>query len=60
MWQALAKWTQKGSVTEYFVGFLDWYTQYTDMNEVKALFCFIDGLSANIQEWVHTQKPSDL
>ena len=30
--QALAKWTQKGSVTEYIVGFSERYTQCTIVN----------------------------
>ena len=58
--QALAKWTQRGSVTEYIVGFSECYTQCTDVNEAEAMFWFIDGLSANVQAWVHTQKPVDL
>ena len=53
----MAKWTQKGSVTEYIVGFSEWYTQWTDVNDVGVLFHFVDGLSANIQAWVHTHKP---
>ena len=60
MRQALAKWTQKGSSTEYIVGFSVCCTQCTDMNDAQALFWFVDGLSANIQAWVHTQKPVDL
>ena len=58
--QALAKWQQKGSVTEYIVGFSEWYTQCTDVNEAEAMFWFVDGLSANVQAWVRTQKPTDL
>ena len=46
--QALTKWTQKGRVTEYIVGFSEQYTQCTDVNKVEAMFCFVDGLSANI------------
>ena len=60
MRQALAKWTQKGSVTEYIVGFSERYTQCIDVNEAEALFHFVDGLSANIQAWAHTQKPINL
>ena len=58
--QALAKWTQRGSVTEYIVGFSERYTQCTDKNNAEALLQFVDGLPANIQAWVHTQKPVDL
>ena len=60
MGQALAKWTQKGSVTEYIVGFLEWFIQCTDVNEVEALFSLVEGLPTNIQAWVHTQSPSNL
>ena len=60
MRQSLAKWTQKGSVTEYIVGFSEWYTQCTDINDAEALLWFVNGLSANIQAWVRTQKPVDL
>ena len=58
--QALAKWPQKRSVTEYIVGFSEWYAQCTDVNEAEAMFWLVDGLSANIQAWVRTQKPTDL
>ena len=60
MRQALAKWTQRGNVTEYTVGLLERYTQCTDENDAEALFWFVDGLSTNIQAWVHTQKPVNL
>ena len=46
--QALAKWTQRGSVTEYIVGFSEHYTQCTDVNDAEALFWFVNSLSANI------------
>ena len=42
--QALAKWTQRGSVTDYIVGFSEWYTQCVDVNEAEALFRFLDRL----------------
>ena len=58
--QALAKWTQRGGVTEYIVGFSERYTQCTNMNDAEALFRFVNGLSAKIQAWVRTQKPVDL
>ena len=47
--QALATWTQRGSVTEYIVGFSERYTQCTNVNDAEALFQFVDGLSGNIQ-----------
>ena len=58
--QTLAKWTQKCSVAKYIIGFSEWYTQCTDVNDMEALLWFVDGLYANIQAWVHTQKPVDL
>ena len=42
------------------MGFSEWYTQCTDVNEAEAMFRFVDGLSANVQAWVRTQKPVDL
>ena len=53
-WQALAKWTQRGSVTDYIIGFSKWYTQCVDVNEAEALFHFLDGLQGDIQAWVCT------
>ena len=38
MRQALAKWTQRGIVTESIAGFSKRYTQCTDMNDAEALF----------------------
>ena len=52
--QALAKWTQQGSVTDYIIGFSERYTQCVDVNEAEALFWFLDGLQGDIQAWVHT------
>ena len=52
--QALAKWTQRGSVTDYIVGFSDRYMQCVDVNEAEALFHFLNDLQGNIQAWVHT------
>ena len=52
--QALAKWTQRGSITEYLVGFSEQYTQCVDDNEAEALFRFLDGLQGDIQAWVRT------
>ena len=42
------------------MGFSERYTQFTNMNEAGAMFWFVDGLSANVQAWVRTQKPVDL
>ena len=52
--QALAKWTQRGSITDYIVGFFEWYTQCVDVNDAEALFRFFDGLQGDIQAWVRT------
>ena len=52
--QALSKWTQRGSVTDYIVGFSERYTQCVDVNEAEALFRFLDGLQGDIQAWVRT------
>ena len=52
--QALAKWTQRGSVTDYIIGFSEWYTQCVDVNEAEALFWFLDTLQGDIQAWVGT------
>ena len=52
--QALSKWTQQGSVTDYIVGFSERYTQCVDVNEAEALFHFLDGLQGDIQAWVRT------
>ena len=53
-WQALSKWTQRGSITDYIVGCSERYTQCVDVNEAEALFHFLDGLQGDIQAWVHT------
>ena len=58
--QSLAKWTQRGSITENTVGFYNYFTQCVDVNEVEALLHFLDGLSGDIQALFHTQKPMDL
>ena len=52
--QALAKWTQRGSITDYIAGFSEWYTQCLDVNDAEALFHFLDGLQGDIQAWVRT------
>ena len=58
--QSLAKWTQKGSITEYIVGFSEQYTQCSEIDGAEALFCFLDGLSPQLQAFVHMQRPNDL
>ena len=58
--QALAKWTQRGSVTVYIVGCSERYAQCVDMNEAEALFHFLDGLQSDIQAWVYMSRPIDL
>ena len=52
--QALSKWTQRGSVTEYITGFSERYTQCVDVNDAEALFRFLDGLQGEVQAWVRT------
>ena len=43
--QSLAKWTQKGGINEYIVGFSKHYTQCSDVQGAEVLFHFLDGLS---------------
>ena len=52
--QALAKWTQRESITDYIVGFSERYTQCVDVNDAEALFRFLDSLQGAIQAWVCT------
>ena len=52
--QALAKWTQRGSITDYIIGFSECCTQYVDVNDAEALFRFLNGLQGDIQAWVCT------
>ena len=52
--QELAKWTQRGSITDYIIGFSEWYTQCVDIYDAEALFRFLDGLQGDIQAWVRT------
>ena len=52
--QALSKWTQRGFITDYVVGFSERYTQSVDVNDAEALFCFLDDLQGNIQAWVRS------
>ena len=42
------------------MGFSEWYTQCTNVNEAEAMFQFVDDLTANIQACVRTQKPVNL
>ena len=53
-WQALSKWTQRGSITDYIVGFSEWYTQCVNVNKAEAFFCFFDSLQGDTQAWVCT------
>ena len=41
---ALAKRQQRGSVTEYIVGFSERYTACSDVDASEALFHFLNGL----------------
>ena len=52
--QALAKWIQRGLVTDYIIGFSEKYTQCINMNEPEAIFQFLHGLQGDKQAWVHT------
>ena len=42
--QALAKWTQKGGITEYIIGFSERFTQCSDIDGAEVLFHFLDSL----------------
>ena len=52
--QALVKWTQQGSITDFIIDFSERYTQCVDVNDAEALFHFLDGLQGDIQAWVCT------
>ena len=58
--QALAKWTQKGGINEYTVGFSERFTQCSDIDGAEELFHFLDGLSSQLQAFVCMQRPCDL
>ena len=58
--QSLAKWTQKGGITEYIVGFSEHYTQCSDIDGTEALFHFFDSLSTQLQAFIRMQRPYDL
>ena len=45
---ALAKWQQHGSVTDYIVGFSEWYTACADVDANEALFRFLYGLQPSV------------
>ena len=42
--QALAKCSQRGTVTKYIMQFSEKYTQCSDVDLAEAMFWFIDGL----------------
>ena len=46
--QALAKCSQRGSVTEYIMSFSEKHTQCSDVNSAEAMFRFIDGLQPSV------------
>ena len=58
--QSLAQWTQKGGIIEYIVEFSERFTQCSDVDGAEALFCFLYGLSPQLQAFVPMQKPNDL
>ena len=45
---ALAKWQQRGSVTDYIVGFAERYTACADVDANEAFFQFLDGLQPSV------------
>ena len=45
---ALAKWQQRGSVTDYIVDFSECYTACADVDANKALFRFLNGLQPSV------------
>ena len=42
--QALSKYSQCGTVTEYIMQFSEWYTQCSDVDLAEATFRFINDL----------------
>ena len=58
--QSLAKWTQKGGITEYNVGLSEWYAQCSDIDSAEELFCFLDSFLPWLQAFVRMQKNNDL
>ena len=51
---ALSKWKQRGSVTNYIVGFSKRYTAGANADANEALSRFFDGLQLSILAWVCT------
>ena len=45
---ALAKWQQRGSVTDYIVGFSEHYAACANVDANEALFRFLDGLQPSV------------
>ena len=45
---ALAKCSQRGSVTEYIMSFSEKYTQCSNVESAKAMFRFIDSLQPSV------------
>ena len=58
--QALAKCSQRGTVTEYIMQFSEKYTQCSDVYSTEAMFQFINGLQLSVQAWICTLQPVDL
>ena len=48
MHQALAKCSQRGTVTEYIMYFSERYTQCLDVDSAETMFQFIDGLQPSV------------
>ena len=48
MSQALAKYSQRGTVTEYIISFSERYTQCPDVDSAEAMFWFIDSLQPSV------------
>ena len=45
---ALAKWQQRGSVTDYVGGLSESYTDWANVDANEALFRFLDGLQPSV------------
>ena len=48
MHQALAKCSQRGSVTEYIMSFSEKYTQCSNVDSAEAMFRFVDSLQPSV------------
>ena len=46
--QALAKCSQRGSVTDYIMSSSEKYTQCSDADSAEAMFRFIDGVQPSV------------